>query len=74
MPMETILQIPVQKLEKNICLTGDELDSMGVYPTNLQCFTYYHLVLYKKDNKRVILKPLPHDLFRVVRIYDFIGA
>lgn len=72
--METILQIPTIKLEKNMCLTSDELESMGVFPTNLQCFTYYHYVLYQKDNKRIILKPLPHNLYKVIRIYDFISA
>ena len=72
--METTLQIPVLQLEKNSCLTGDELDSMGVLPTNLQCFTYYHYVLYQKGNKRVILKPLPHNMYKVVRIYDFVSA
>ncbi|MBN2214288.1 MAG: hypothetical protein JW723_08585 [Bacteroidales bacterium] len=72
--METILQSPVLKLRNNICLTGDELESLGVSPTNLQCFTYYHYVLYQKGNKRIILKPLPHDLYKVIRIYDFISA
>ena len=72
--METILQIQTPTLEKNICLTGDELESMGVFPTNLQCFTYYHYVLYQKDNKRIILKPLPHNLYKVIRVYDFISA
>lgn len=74
MPMETILQIQIPKLENNVCLTGDELESMGVFPTNLQCFTYYHYVLFQKDDKRVILKPLPHNLYKVIRIYDFICA
>ncbi len=72
--METILQIQTQTLEKNICLSGDELESMGVFPTNLQCFTYYHYVLFQKDNKRIILKPLPHNLYKVIRVYDFISA
>jgi hypothetical protein len=74
MPMETILQFPIPKLENNVCLTGDELESMGVFPTNLQCFTYYHYVLFQKDDKRVILKPLPHNLYKVIRIYDFVCA
>lgn len=72
--METILQIPTLKLEKNMCFTGDELKHLGVFPTDLQCFTYYHYVLYQKGNKRIILKPLPHDLYKVIRIYDFISA
>ena len=74
MPMETILQLPIPKLENDVCLTGDELESMGVFPTNLQCFTYYHYVLFQKDGKRVILKPLPHNLYKVIRIYDFVCA
>jgi len=74
MPMETVLQIKIPKLENNVCLTGDELESMGVFPTNLQCFTFYHYVLFQKDDKRVILKPLPHNLYKVIRIYNFICA
>ena len=72
--MEVLLQIPTLKLEKDMCLSGEELNTMGVLPTNLQCFTYYHYVLYQKDNKRIILKPLPHNLFKVIRTYDFIPA
>ena len=72
--METILQTPTLQLEKNMCLTSDELTTLGVFPTNLQCFTYYHYVLYQKGNKRIILKPLPHNLFKVIRIYDFVSA
>ncbi len=72
--MEAIIQTPKIKLEKGICLSGDELKNAGIFPTNLQCFTYYHYVLYQKGNKRIILKPLPHDLFKVIRTYDFIPA
>ncbi len=72
--METIIQTTTLKLVKNGCFTSDELESLGVLPTNLQCFTYYHYVLYQKGNKRIILKPLPHDLFKVIRVYDFICA
>jgi len=71
--METTLQTPL-KLEKNICMSGDELESMGIFPTNLQCFTYYHYVLYQKENQRIILKPLPHNLFKIIRVYDFLSA
>ncbi|MBN2612857.1 MAG: hypothetical protein JXB00_14975 [Bacteroidales bacterium] len=72
--METTLQIQTPKLEKNNCLSGDELESMGVFPTNLNCFSYYHYELYQKGDKRVILKPLPHNLYKVIRVYDFISA
>ena len=72
--METILQTPALKLKKNMCVSGDELESMGIFPTNLHCFTYYHYVLYQKEDKRIILKPLPHNLFKVIRVYDFISA
>jgi hypothetical protein len=72
--MDTILQTPTLKLEKNMCFTSDELEYMGVSPTELECFSYYHYVLYQKDNKRIILKPLPHDLYKVIRIYEFISA
>ncbi len=72
--MEALVQTPTLKLEKDLCLSGDELQNMDIFPTNLQCFTYYHYVLYQKGNKRIILKPLPHNLFKVIRTYDFIPA
>ncbi|MBN1415388.1 MAG: hypothetical protein JW973_09825 [Bacteroidales bacterium] len=72
--METILLSLKKTLRKDVCLSEDELEGMGVFPTNLQCFTYFNYLLYKKGNKRVILKPLPHRLFKVLRIYDFIPA
>lgn len=72
--MQPIVQIPTHQLKKNTYLSGDELESMGIFPTNLYCFTYYHYVLYQKGNKRVILKPLPSNLFKVIRVYDFVSA
>lgn len=72
--METILQTPALKLKRNMRISGDELESMGIFPTNLHCFDYYHYVLYEREDKRIILKPLPHNLFKVVRVYDFISA
>jgi hypothetical protein len=72
--MEAVVNTPVLKLEKDMCLNSDELKNMGIFPTNLQCFTYYHYVLYQKGNKRIILKPLPHNLFKVIRTYDFMPA
>ena len=72
--MEPLVKISNQKLEKDVCLSGDQLQNLGVFPTNLQCFTYYNYVLYQKGNKRVILKPLPYNLFRVIRTYEFLPA
>lgn len=72
--MDTLVKVSTQKLEKDVCLSGDELQNLGVLPTNLQCFTYYNYVLYQKGNKRIILKPLPYDLFRVIRTYEFLPA
>lgn len=72
--MEALVQTPTITLEKNMCLSGEELQNIGVFPTNLQCFTYYHYVLYQRENKRIILKPLPHNLFKVIRTYDFMPA
>ena len=74
MIMEAILQSPKVQLQKNVCFSGSELQEMGVSPTNLQCFTYYHYVLYEKGNKRIILKPLPRNNFQVIRVYDFVEA
>ena len=62
----------VEKLKKDNCLTSDELNAMGILPTNIDCFTYSNFVLYKKENKRIILQPLPRNLYKVIRVYDFI--
>jgi hypothetical protein len=72
--METLVKTRTLKLEKDMCFSSDELQDLGILPTNLQCFVYYHYVLYQKGNKRIILKPLPHDLFKVIRSYNFIPA
>jgi len=72
--MESTVKTTTLKLKRNTCFSGDELESMGVFPTDLQCFTFYHYVLYQKENKRIILKPLPHNLFKVIRVYEFISA
>ena len=73
-PMESILLTLKKTLKKDVCLSEDELESMGVFPTNLQCFTFFNYLLYQKGNKRIILKPLPHSMFKVLCIYDFIPA
>jgi hypothetical protein len=72
--MEALVQTPTLKLEKDMCYSGEELQALEVFSTNLHCFTYYHYVLYQKGNKRIILKPLPHNLFKIVRTYDFVPA
>ncbi|MBN2486600.1 MAG: hypothetical protein JXB34_11555 [Bacteroidales bacterium] len=72
--MNTLVQTPTLKLQNGSCLSGDELNNLGITPTNLQCFTYYHYVLYEKGEQRIILKPLPHNLFKIVRTYRFIPA
>ncbi len=72
--METLVKTSVKKLERDACLSSDELQNMGVFPTNLQCFTYYNYVLYQKGNKRIILKPLPYNLYKVIRTYEFLPA
>jgi hypothetical protein len=61
-----------ERLKKDNCLTSDELNEMGVTPTNIDCFTYSNFVLYKKDDKRIILQPLPRDNYKIIRVYDFI--
>lgn len=72
--MEAVVQAQQQKIEKDMCFTSEELHELGIFPTDLQCFTYYHYVLYQSGNKRIILKPLPHNLFKVIRMYDFLPA
>jgi hypothetical protein len=72
--METILLSVKKSLQKDACFSGDELESMGIFPTNLQCFTYYNYLLYQQGNKRIILQPLPNNLFKVLRVYEFIPA
>jgi hypothetical protein len=72
--METILLTVKKALKKDVCLSEDELESMGVFPTNLLCFSFFNYVLYQRGTKRIILKPLPHRLFKVLRVYDFMPA
>ena len=72
--MEALVQTTTLKLENGNCLSEDELYTLGIQPTNNHCFTYQHYVLYQKGNKRIILKPLPHNLFKVIRTYEFIPA
>jgi len=62
----------IEKLKKDNCLTGEELNELGILPTNIDCFTYSNFVLYKKANKRIILQPLPKNIYKVIRVYDFI--
>ena len=71
---ELVLQVAgeVEKLTKDSCLTGEELNELGVYPTEIDCFSYSNYVLYKKENKRIILQPMPRDSYKVIRVYDFI--
>ncbi|HBH48605.1 MAG TPA: hypothetical protein DDX98_08190 [Bacteroidales bacterium] len=72
--METLVKTSGNKINKGACLSRDELSMHGITPTNLQCFSYYNYVLYEKGDKRIILKPLPHNLFRIIREYTFIPA
>lgn len=72
--MDTIAKVSDHKLEKDICFSSEELQNLGIFPTNLQCFTYYNYVLYQKGNKRIILKPMPYNLFKVIRTYEFLPA
>lgn len=72
--MNTLVQTPTLQIKSGSCFSTDELSLLGVRPTNLQCFEFYHYVLYQKGDKRIVLKPLPHNLFKVIRIYDFIPA
>ena len=65
---------PTLQLTRGKCLSSDELENLGAHPTGLQCFSYYPYVLYEKDQKRIILKPLPHNLFKVIRSYNFVPA
>ena len=62
----------VEKLRKNTFLSEEDLDLMGIYPTEIDCFSYSNYVLYKKGNKRIILQPMPKSNFRVIRVYDFV--
>lgn len=72
--METLVQTTTLSLKKDVCLSEDDLNHLGIYPTNNYCFSYQHYVLYQKGNLRIILKPLPHNLYKVIRTYEFIPA
>lgn len=72
--METTLLSSTLLLEKEKVYSWDELTKLGIYPTNLQCFTYYPYRLYQKGEERLIIKPLPHNLFKILRTYKFLPA
>ena len=72
--METLVKTSNLLLEKGACLSGEQLNMYGITPTNLQCFSFYNYVLFQKGNKRIILKPLPHNLYKFIREYTFIPA
>jgi len=72
--MNTILKTSVLSLSQGAVYSEDELKSMGITPTNIDCFEFYNYLLWQKNNKRIIVKPLPHGLYKVIRIYDFIPA
>ena len=72
--METLVQTSALQLENGACLSREQLNMHGITPTNLQCFSYYNYVLYEKGDKRIILKPLPHNLYKIIREYTFMPA
>ncbi|NJM15630.1 MAG: hypothetical protein HC896_09895 [Bacteroidales bacterium] len=61
-------------LQKGQCLTERQLNDMGITPTNIDCFQFSHFLLYAKDNQRVIVQPLPHNQYKVIRVYDYIES
>jgi hypothetical protein len=72
--MDTVLLTLKKSLKTNGCYSEDEFETLGVFPTNLQCFAFFNYLLYKKGNKRIIVQPLPRGLYKVLRIYNFIPA
>jgi hypothetical protein len=72
--METLLQTSTLQITNGACFSREELYMHGITPTNLQCFSFYNYVLYQKGDKRIILKPLPHNLFKIIREYTFMPA
>ena len=61
-------------IQKGQCLTEKELQLLGIKPTDVDCFQFSHFLLYAKDNKRIIVQPLPHNQYKVIRVYDYIEA
>jgi hypothetical protein len=61
-------------ISKGQCLTENELRNLGVNPTDLDCFQFSHFLLYAKDNKRIIVQPIPNNQYKVIRIYDYIES
>jgi len=61
-------------LRQGAIYSEEEIKSMGIIPTNIDCFEFYNYLLWQKENKRIIVKPLPHGLYKVIRIYDFMPA
>lgn len=62
------------QLSKGQCITEAELRELGIKPTNLDCFQYSHFLLYAKGNKRIIVQPLPHNLYKIIRVYNYVEA
>ena len=61
-------------VKKGQILTESQLLSYGIKATNIDCFQFSHFVLYAQSDKRIILQPLPHDQYKVIRVYDYIEA
>lgn len=66
--------LSLSDVKRGQCLTEKELVDLGISPTNIDCFQFSHFLLYAKDNKRVIVQPLPHGQYKIIRIYDYIEA
>lgn len=64
----------LSEIKKGQCITEKELHDLGISPTNIDCFQYSHFMLYAKDNKRIIVQPLPHNQYKVIRMYDYVEA
>jgi len=72
--MEQILTTHKSEITSGQCIPKFALVESGIIPTGINCFEYSPYMLYQKGNKRFVLQPLPHNEYKVVRIYDFVPA
>jgi hypothetical protein len=64
----------LNNLERGQCLTEAQLKELNIVPTDIDCFQFSHFVLYANKDKRIILQPLPHNQYKIIRVYDYVES
>jgi hypothetical protein len=66
--------LSLSDVQRGQCLTEKELKDLDIAPTNIDCFQFSHFLLYAKGDKRIIVQPLPHNQYKIIRTYDYVEA